>query len=586
MSSRKSKKRSAAEIEATTCAEDGFLSGVNALILEPKLGKARAEILAKQLARNGGKRHDRLQPDTTHVLVDNDVTYSKATSLIGKPEAEISRDLPIVRADWLSSCLTSGTLTDHRPFEITKSLQNSKCGDSGIRTNYKAEDIPSDLKLSPNTSPLKSQSEASSSSATTTPDKMRERQASEGKYLYGWRHKKESPRKKLMDLLDDDSDYVESGGDDDDELEGSRMESELGVDGFLIGSTGGVTGLPAKRLKGNWACAQSSTVRPENINKHITDKLEILAKMYKNTKDQWRAMMYTKAITALKNHPKEVTSYEEALEIPFVGKRLADKIAEIASSGHLRRLNHLDPDIDALDRFTKVWGVGPTTARQWVDQGLRTLEDLKEKGNVNRQQLVGLKHYDDFIDRIPREEATAIGDEVRQAALSIVDGLDVEVCGSYRRGKETCGDVDVLISHPDGRGHRGVFKPLIQKLTAAGFLTDDLVIQEDGTHQKYLGVCRLAGKAHKYRRLDIIVVPYCEWACSLLYFTGSAYFNRSMRLFAQKKGMQLSQHGLYTGVLRNGKEIIHNGISLPCFSERDVFEHLGLNYLKPHERDQ
>lgn len=95
-----------------------------------------------------------------------------------------------------------------------------------------------------------------------------------------------------------------------------------------------------------------------------------------------------------------------------MGKRLAEKIAEIASSGHLRRLDHLDPDLEALERFTNLWGAGPTTARQWVDQGLKTLDDLKERGSLTRQQLVGLKHYHDFLERIPRDEVTVIGEEV------------------------------------------------------------------------------------------------------------------------------------------------------------------------------
>ena len=55
-----------------------------------------------------------------------------------------------------------------------------------------------------------------------------------------------------------------------------------------------------------------------------------------------------------------------------------------------------------------------------------------------------------------------------QAALSINPGLIVMACGSYRRGKATCGDVDVLITHPDGRSHDGVFRELIQKLHEMG----------------------------------------------------------------------------------------------------------------------
>jgi DNA polymerase lambda len=85
---------------------------------------------------------------------------------------------------------------------------------------------------------------------------------------------------------------------------------------------------------------------------------------------------------------------------------------------------------------------------------------------------------------------------------------DVIHCsGSYRRGAATCGDVDILITHPDGKSHVGVFGPLLRRLTgtvvylsiassregdtvgtAIGFLTDDLTKSE---HESYMGVCQL-----------------------------------------------------------------------------------------------
>jgi len=57
---------------------------------------------------------------------------------------------------------------------------------------------------------------------------------------------------------------------------------------------------------------------------------------------------------------------------------------------------------------------------------------------------------------------------VQEAAESIRVGLVSMACGSYRRGKSTCGDVDVLITHADGRSHRGIFKPLIARLHQTG----------------------------------------------------------------------------------------------------------------------
>ncbi|XP_074882338.1 DNA polymerase lambda isoform X3 [Buteo buteo] len=278
-----------------------------------------------------------------------------------------------------------------------------------------------------------------------------------------------------------------------------------------------------------WVCAQSSNSKKENHNQCITEKLEVLAKAYSVQGDKWRALGYSKAINALKSYHKQVTSY----------------------------------------------------------QGFRTLDDIRTKATLTSQQAVGLKHYTDFLERMPREEAAEIEQTVRQAALALKPGLICVACGSYRRGKPTCGDVDVLVTHPDGQSHRGVFSKLLDSLHRSGFLTDDLVSQEDnGDQKKYLGVCRLPGQGQRHRRLDIIVVPYSEFACALLYFTGSAHFNRSMRALAKTKGMSLSEHALSSAVVRGpGGVKLASGHTLPTPTERDVFIQLGLPYREPSERD-
>ena len=54
--------------------------------------------------------------------------------------------------------------------------------------------------------------------------------------------------------------------------------------------------------------------------------------------------------------------------LPFVGERLAKKIIEILETGHLRRLDHMDPNIGVINLFNDVWGAGPKTAETWVAQ--------------------------------------------------------------------------------------------------------------------------------------------------------------------------------------------------------------------------
>lgn len=65
-----------------------------------------------------------------------------------------------------------------------------------------------------------------------------------------------------------------------------------------------------KRISGKWVCAQSSESKSNNFNKHITDKLEVLAKAYTHQGDKWRALSYSKAINALKSYHKPVTSHQ------------------------------------------------------------------------------------------------------------------------------------------------------------------------------------------------------------------------------------------------------------------------------------
>ncbi|XP_036026772.1 DNA polymerase lambda isoform X2 [Onychomys torridus] len=281
------------------------------------------------------------------------------------------------------------------------------------------------------------------------------------------------------------------------------------------------------------------------------------------------------------------TPAQEACSIPGIGRRMAEKILEILESGHLRKLDHISDSVPVLELFSNIWGAGTKTAQMWYHQGFRNLEDIRSLSSLTAQQAIGLKHYDDFLDRMPREEAAEIEQTVRLSAQAFNPGLLCVACGSYRRGKLTCGDVDVLITHPDGRSHQGIFGRLLDSLRQQGFLTDDLVSQEEnGQQQKYLGVCRLPGPGQRHRRLDIIVVPYCEFACALLYFTGSAHFNRSMRALAKTKGMSLSEHALSTAVVRNSQGVkVGPGRVLPTPTEKDVFRLLGLPYREPPERD-
>ncbi|KAG0414194.1 hypothetical protein HPB47_008622 [Ixodes persulcatus] len=340
---------------------------------------------------------------------------------------------------------------------------------------------------------------------------------------------------------------------------------------------------------------------PVNRNVHIIEQLQAMVETYQSTKDHWRALSYERAIMALKRHPTEITSWEEARSLPKVGERLADKIWEIVERGKLRKLEEFQGQerLTALQLFTKIWGSGPSTAERWVHQtatnmevftlqvqGFTTLEELASSGQLTGQQKIGLKHFYDFLEKMPREEAGEIADTVAKAALSLQPGLTVVPCGSYRRGKSMCGDVDVLISHTKLSALDGLLNRLLQLLRSSDSTARLPVLFGYGSPIKYMGVCRLDRPGSKHRRLDVFVIPPDELACALLAYTGSAHFNRSLRLRARRMGMALSDRGLREGVWRKGAEKRSLGSLVSTTTEASILEHLGLSYIPPEQREQ
>lgn len=539
--------------------EAEWLKPVSAYVLQAGIGQARAEIFHKQIVQNGGCVHNRLCSEVTHIVVAEDMDCDRAFRLLKL--AKLPSRLQLVKASWLSDCIRDQKLLSTAGYSVFVPRRYREEGEQQQQQLLGSEEIQSlteECAAEPNAKAQMGDSSQQNLGSLT------QQQPSEKVYA------------------DEDSEGEDAGV--------TQGDLEALISGHYpvklseeTSSSSSSVVQPASK----WVCAQSSNSKKENHNQCITEKLEVLAKAYSVQGDKWRALGYAKAINALKSYHKPVTSYQEACNIPGIGKRMAEKILEILESGHLRKLDHISESVPVLELFSNIWGAGVKTAQMWYQQGFRTLDDIRTKASLTSQQAVGLKHYEDFLERMTREEAAEIEQTVRQAALALKPGLVCVACGSYRRGKATCGDVDVLVTHPDGQSHRGLFSKLLDSLHESGFLTDDLVSQEDnGDQKKYLGVCRLPGPARRHRRLDIIVVPYSEFACALLYFTGSAHFNRSMRALAKTKGMSLSEHALSMAVVRGpGGVKVASGHALPTPTERDVFIQLGLPYREPSERD-
>ncbi|KAL8563394.1 hypothetical protein ACOMHN_063391 [Nucella lapillus] len=538
-----------------------FFEGFAFFILPAGIQKARLQLFRTHLQNYGGCLKDSNTNDVTHVIVDDEMTADRMCKIL-KIDSPPSDKL-ILKTAWLSACFRQKEAVKTEGFllPIPCSKRNDLVSESVIElSDGENQTISKEVKKE------------------ATPPKTEHKFPKVGVMWNSFRSKP-----KEDDSGDADSDYVPS----DDEASDATAAFTDGPSTSSTDTTPNTS--PEKKVPvGKWICAQSSKAPKTSYNANIIAKLEEMVKTYESTNDKWRAFGYQKAIAALRRHPSQIATWEEARSLQGVGSKLADKIWEIAQSGQLRKLTELQSSeqVRMLKLFTNVWGAGATTANAWYQQGFRTLDDLKTKANLTHQQKVGVRLYEDLLDRMPREEAAEIETVVREAAEAIQPGIVAQACGSYRRGKADCGDVDILLTHPDGHSEKGVFGKLIHSLKNTGFLTDDLVSVEDaGNQKKYLGVCKLPGPDRKHRRLDIIVVPYEEYACALVYFTGSAHFNRSLRHLCKKMGMSLNEHALRQGVVRKGQEKIFEGVIVPTPTEQSVMAALGVPFRPPEERD-
>ncbi|KAK6639331.1 hypothetical protein RUM43_007603 [Polyplax serrata] len=343
------------------------------------------------------------------------------------------------------------------------------------------------------------------------------------------------------------------------------------------------------RNNGNSKSSSDNQLPVCRPNGQVIEELEKLANAYQVQKDIWRCYAYKKAINAIRLHNKQITSFQEARMLPGISDKMALKVMEIIECGKLHKVDEIvDEKTKILDLFCGIWGVGPATAESWYAQGFRCLEDLKERGKLTKRQQIGLNYYDDLQLRIPRDEVLEIYECVSREIVKIHSCLRVELVGSFRRGKETCGDVDLMIINGGPKAPGVILIELTNSLKAQGYITEDLLnigSEGDNHHSKYFGIFKLPGESSRHRRIDFFVVPKEEYAPALVHYTGSALFNRSIKVLAAKKDMILTEHGLFRGTLRKGSEVMCRGQLVPTATEEDIFNEIGLPYRSPKQRD-
>ncbi|KAF7829394.1 DNA polymerase lambda [Senna tora] len=339
--------------------------------------------------------------------------------------------------------------------------------------------------------------------------------------------------------------------------------------------------------------ASSLPYCPPDLNKNITEIFGKLVNIYRALGDDRRSFSYYKAIAVIEKLPFKIESLDQIKNQPAIGISMKDHIQEIITTGKFSKLEHFETDekVRTISLFGEVWGIGPATALKLYDKGHRTLDDLRNDDSLTNAQKLGLKYFYDIRQRIPRNEVQEMENILQKVGEDILPGVFIICGGSYRRGRATCGDMDIIVTHPDGIRHKGFLPKFVKRLKDMNFLREDLIFSthsEEGTDSSvdtYFGFCTFPGRELRHR-IDLKVYPRDIYAFGLIAWTGNDVLNRRLRLLAESKGFRLDDTGLFPITQASGsKRGAKGSASLKFHTEREVFDFLGFAWLEPHERN-
>ena len=308
-----------------------------------------------------------------------------------------------------------------------------------------------------------------------------------------------------------------------------------------------------------------------NLFNRLADLLEI------EGANPFRVRAYRTAAQTIEDLPKGaaemVQTGEKLTELPGIGEDLAGKIKEIVETGHLKTLEEVEARTPStLATLTMIPGLGPKRVHALhAVLGINTLQDLARAAQAHK--IRDLPRFSEKIEaKIAEEVAKHVEAERRFkiataedfaetlcAFLSKAPGVEhVVVAGSYRRRKDTVGDLDILVTCRDGPAAIRYFVGYdeIAAIVSRG-TTRSTVILKAGI------------------QVDLRVVPEETYGAALHYFTGSKAHNIAVRRLGQLKGLKINEYGIFRGEQRVGGR-----------SEEEIFAAVGLPFIEPELREE
>lgn len=317
----------------------------------------------------------------------------------------------------------------------------------------------------------------------------------------------------------------------------------------------------------------------------IVEELSVLQKKEYQERNVFKARAYGKVVAQIKALSHPIHTMEDVKDIPGIGEKIRAKIEEILSTGSLEAARNIKKDEKHVlqNALLNIYGVGPVKAKELITKypSMQSIDDLRalmvtDSAILNDKQQIGLNHYEDLLERIPRKEMVEHQKYIHKALYKVKRTMHSDIVGSFRRGSLDSGDIDVLVGFPakmkeeEAQKH---FSTFVQKLQESEYITDILALGP----KKCMAVCRLPNK--KVRRLDLLLTNATEYPYALLYFTGSDKFNIQVRKNALELGYTLNEHSL--------RPIRENVLDVPMLkTEADILEFLKMEYVPPENRNE
>ena len=296
--------------------------------------------------------------------------------------------------------------------------------------------------------------------------------------------------------------------------------------------------------------------------------------------DGFRIRSYRNAASVIVSYPERVADIvcnpeRKATDIPGIGKGLSFVLSEICQRGSFDRRDEMLARYPASAlELLKIQGLGPKSiALLYEHYNVRTVDDLEKicreqklrtlprmGAKLEERVLRGIEAYRKTAGRFILSFGQRIADELKTEFLALPDIERIEAAGSLRRGRETIGDLDILVT---GAGAAETLNRIVQHPK-----TQEVLAQGVNKASVAFGLERL--------QVDVRALPSESFGAALQYFTGSKEHNVVLRTNAIKQGLTLNEYGLLT---------IEGNERVAGESEEEVYNRLGYAWIPPELRE-